>query len=477
MASARKPIASDSPSATTPRTTGRRSAQCRVIGETIGFETCAMSPSGLRTATDQFEGPRIITPSKTAWPPISELMLSVKTTWRPAPARGGAGTAPPGHPCRRASAYPCRKGGSSSRSRRAALASSSGSGTRFRTRSARSRARIRDGCRASSSGQDSSRGLGRYVASRDDNYHALCAVQRHFSCQKSRHAHRSGRLAGQLRAAVEKAEAGLDLGFADEHGFDPASLADGNAILTGKWRAETVGDRARSHGHRPAGAEPLLQRARAFGLDGDDTRLSGGGDPADEPAASGGNDDHARVRGVFFEFERNRPVPGDHVRIVESMYERATGLGDELAEALERGQRVARLEVNRAAISPRRLDLLLAHALPHDDQRVHALERGAVRERLRVVPGRDPDHAARLLLGREQGELVQDTARLERAGALEELGLEVDGQADLAPDPRPGQRLRAVHSAGDRPPSRKHLLARDHRGRVNPSLLPVHICR
>src|SRR5438045_1528522 len=308
MARARKPMASDSPSAKMPRTMGRRASACRFIAESMCRETCAMSPSGLRTATDQFEGPRIITPSKTAWPPISELMLSVKTTWRPAPARGGAGTAPPGHPCRRASAYPCRKGGSSSRSRRAALASSSGSGTRFRTRSARSRARIRDGCRASSSGQDSSRGLGRYVASRDDNHHAFCTVQRHFSSQESRHAHRSGRLAGELRAAVEKAEAGLNLGFADEHGFDPAGLADGNAILTGKWRAETVGDRARSHGHRTAGAEPLLQRARPFGLDGDDTRLSGGGDPADEPAASGGNDDHARVRRVFLELERNRSL-------------------------------------------------------------------------------------------------------------------------------------------------------------------------
>src|SRR5213595_3320635 len=74
MASARKPIASDSPSATTPRTTGRRSAQWRVIGETIGFETCTISPSGLRTATDQFEGPRIITPSSTACPPISDDM-------------------------------------------------------------------------------------------------------------------------------------------------------------------------------------------------------------------------------------------------------------------------------------------------------------------------------------------------------------------------------------------------------------------
>src|SRR3954454_22069885 len=32
-------------------------------------ETCAMSPSGLRTATAQLRGPRIITPSRTACPP------------------------------------------------------------------------------------------------------------------------------------------------------------------------------------------------------------------------------------------------------------------------------------------------------------------------------------------------------------------------------------------------------------------------
>src|SRR5579862_3162719 len=33
--------------------------------------TCAMSPSGVRIATAQLRGPRIITPSRTAWPPIA----------------------------------------------------------------------------------------------------------------------------------------------------------------------------------------------------------------------------------------------------------------------------------------------------------------------------------------------------------------------------------------------------------------------
>src|SRR5829696_1581867 len=70
MASARNPIASDSPSATTPRTMGMRSHLCLTRTEAIGRLISAISPSALRTATDHADGPRIITPSRTAWPPI-----------------------------------------------------------------------------------------------------------------------------------------------------------------------------------------------------------------------------------------------------------------------------------------------------------------------------------------------------------------------------------------------------------------------
>jgi hypothetical protein len=61
-----EPDPSDSPSAKMPRITGRRAMTCRFIGDSMLRETWAMSPSGLRTATDQFEGPRIMTPSRTA---------------------------------------------------------------------------------------------------------------------------------------------------------------------------------------------------------------------------------------------------------------------------------------------------------------------------------------------------------------------------------------------------------------------------
>jgi len=59
-------MASDSPSAITPRTTGSRKMRWRAIAESIGRETCAISPDCLRTATAQLPGPRIITPSRTA---------------------------------------------------------------------------------------------------------------------------------------------------------------------------------------------------------------------------------------------------------------------------------------------------------------------------------------------------------------------------------------------------------------------------
>ena len=83
--SALKPIASDSPRATTPRTIGTRSQRCRLSTEISGNDWTSISPAaspasrpswrvelvgaGMRTATAQVEMPRIITPSRTAWPP------------------------------------------------------------------------------------------------------------------------------------------------------------------------------------------------------------------------------------------------------------------------------------------------------------------------------------------------------------------------------------------------------------------------
>src|SRR4051812_6135724 len=103
MLSARKPMASDSPRATTPRTIGSRSRRWRRRTEVSGNDSVPMSPSGLRTATAHTETPRIITPSRTAWPPTGasrSARRSPSTTGRLAPAllllgRGGLATLEP----------------------------------------------------------------------------------------------------------------------------------------------------------------------------------------------------------------------------------------------------------------------------------------------------------------------------------------------------------------------------------------------
>src|SRR5436305_1659791 len=80
-----KPMPSDSTSATTPRTTGRRIQRCLRSTEVSGNDLTSTGPSspsagaGLRTATAQVETPRIITPSRTAWPPTGASRWA--TSW------------------------------------------------------------------------------------------------------------------------------------------------------------------------------------------------------------------------------------------------------------------------------------------------------------------------------------------------------------------------------------------------------------
>src|SRR2546427_4732714 len=64
------PMASDSASTWTPRTSGQRTQGCASGSQGRAWVSEAISPSGLRTASAQDRGPRIMTPSTSAWPPI-----------------------------------------------------------------------------------------------------------------------------------------------------------------------------------------------------------------------------------------------------------------------------------------------------------------------------------------------------------------------------------------------------------------------
>ena len=129
------------------------------------------------------------------------------------------------------------------------------------------------------------------------------------------------------------------------------------------------------------------------------------------------------------------------------MDERAAGLSlGELGGARERLGRVGRLLVDRRRRSPATAATLSALAPCHmHDERVDPFERRAVRDApAACVPGRDGDHAALALLGRQRRELREDSARLERAGALEELGLQEDVRAGLPRERRRAEHRRAV---------------------------------
>ena len=112
------------------------------------------------------------------------------------------------------------------------------------------------------------------------------------------------------------------------------------------------------------------------------------------------------------------------------------------------------------AVTPCRRDLRGARARVHDDEAVDSLRGRSPGERLGVVSGGDPDHAACLLLRAQRGELVQHAARLERAGLLEELGL----QPDLVTQRVRGERRRPVDTAADPLRRSEHVVA-GHRHR------------
>ena len=161
MPSALKPIASDSPSATTPRTIGSRSSAVALedrgragtiwtsispCGALLRVEPprSSCSGSGLRTATAQS---RRRASSRPRGRPGRPRARRAGPSAAPSGRRGrggghcggrrsarrrrawrrGAGSARRGRRCRRASAGPCRTGGSWSRSRRGSRAGSSAS--------------------------------------------------------------------------------------------------------------------------------------------------------------------------------------------------------------------------------------------------------------------------------------------------------------------------------------------------------------
>ena len=159
-------------------------------------------------------------------------------------------------------------------------------------------------------------------------------------------------------------------------------------------------------------------------------QLTAEADAGDEPTAADGDNDRVDIRQVLLDLERKRAVTRLEHRVVERVHERPTGLFGKREQAIVRLRGAFGVEIHLGAVGLRRLHLARVRVAPHEDPAGRAVERGRVRRTLGSVARRPGDDAASLLLCRERRDLREHPARLERAGALEELGLEVRVGAD-----------------------------------------------
>ena len=202
------------------------------------------------------------------------------------------------------------------------------------------------------------------------------------------------------------------------------------------------------------GRQPLVQSGRELRLDGDDPRLrpkplTAVATPGNQPAAADRDDDDVGVRHVLDELEPDRPLPGDHVRVVERVDERAACLLDELVEPVEclgrPGRRRGR--PRRRSRAWRRPSPAFASAHMTSSASIPSYARSR-RAPARGCRRRSPITPRARSSGVSVASFVEHSAQLERSGALEELGLQRDARAGQL-----GERRRAEHRCAVQPPA------------------------
>ena len=119
-------------------------------------------------------------------------------------------------------------------------------------------------------------------------------------------------------------------------------------------------------------------------------------------------------------------MAGDDVRIVERMDEREAALVAQGLHALEGLADVGPVQHDLGAVAQARLDLRTDRARGHHDDAMNARLRRRPRVRLGGVAGRQGDDAGVPLRRGQRRHAGQRAARLERAGLLEVLRLEIE---------------------------------------------------
>ena len=146
---------------------------------------------------------------------------------------------------------------------------------------------------------------------------------------------------------------------------------------------------------------------------------------------------------ILDDLAAGRALSGDDQRIVIGRHQRGVAF---VRDLLRDGLAVfARAVVEHDLGAQRRGALALGarRIRRHDDDRRHAEKPRRRRDALRVIARGKRHHAARALRRRDGGELVVGAAELERARALQGLGLEEHARAGQRIEHRRGQQRRA----------------------------------
>ncbi len=165
--------------------------------------------------------------------------------------------------------------------------------------------------------------------------------------------------------------------------------------------------------------------------------LHEGGDAGGQPAAAHRHEDRLDRPGMLLQdLLADRPLAGDHVRVVEGMQEGQALLG---LEGLRLGERLVEgvaVQDDLRAARPAGIDLDGRGGARHHDHRPGAEPGGGQRDALRVVARRGADHAAGDLFGAEARHLVVGAAQFEREDRLQILTLQQHGAAESLRHPR-----------------------------------------
>ena len=202
----------------------------------------------------------------------------------------------------------------------------------------------------------------------------------------------------------------------------------------------------------PACIDSGIRRARR-GLDADDLHVRLGfldhqRHPRAQPAAADRHDDPREVGDVLEQFQPERALSGDDRLVVERMDERQSALLRPGQRGNQAGVDAVAADVNDRPGAARGFDLRHRRVAGHEHLAADPAGGRAGGERLRVVAGAGGDDAVGAAFLAQRGELRGHAADLERAGALQVLGLQ---------DDRPARTLGERAGGQDRCPARDGL--------------------